>query len=80
MPMVNYRATMRRARVHRTDMSGDGSDDLVDWIVAHGDAGTVAAAAVQAHLDGGADHVCVQIQPAQSDIIPALRAIPANSS
>jgi hypothetical protein len=38
----------------------------------------VLGAAVRAHLDAGADHVCVQVQPADSDVIPALRAIAAD--
>jgi hypothetical protein len=56
--------------------SASGSDVLVDRIVAHGDA-PVLAAAVRAHLDAGADHVCVQVQPASGNIVPALRAIAA---
>jgi hypothetical protein len=67
---------MRRAGFTADDIAGDGSDDLVDRIVVHGDA-PVLAAAVQAHLDAGADHVCVHVQPADSDIVPALRAIAA---
>jgi probable F420-dependent oxidoreductase len=74
--MINYTTTMRRAGFTADDIAGDGSDDLVDRIVVHGDA-PVLAAAVQDHLDAGADHVCVHVQPADSDIVPALRAIAA---
>jgi probable F420-dependent oxidoreductase len=74
LAMANYRITMLRGGFSETDIAGDGSDELVDRLVAHGDA-TVLAAAVRAHLEAGADHVCVQVQPAHSDIIPALRAI-----
>ena len=72
--LANYRTTMLRGGFSETDVEGEGSDDLVDRLVAHGDA-AVLGAAVRAHLEAGADHVCVQVQPAQSDIIPALRAI-----
>ena len=30
---------------------------------------------VRAHPDAGADHVAVQVQPADQDVIPALRAV-----
>ncbi|MFB9450251.1 TIGR03620 family F420-dependent LLM class oxidoreductase [Dactylosporangium vinaceum] len=72
--MSNYTTTMRRAGFTDADVAGGGSDELVDAIIAHGGPDTLAAA-VRAHLDAGADHVCVQVQPADSDITPALRAI-----
>jgi probable F420-dependent oxidoreductase len=74
--LVNYTGTMQRAGFTGADVTDGGSDALVDAIVAHGD-GQVVAAAVQAHLDAGADHVCVQVQPASGDITPALRALAA---
>ena len=74
--MVNYTSTMQRGGFTAEDVAGGGSDRLVDAIVVHGDA-AVLAAAVRAHLDAGADHVCVQVQPAESDVVPALRAIAA---
>ena len=74
LKLANYRTTMLRGGFSESDVEGEGSDDLVDRLVAHGDA-AVLAAAVRAHLEAGADHVCVQVQPAMSDIIPALRAI-----
>src|SRR6185312_10115572 len=37
-----------------------GSDRLVDAVVPHGPAGQVADA-VRAHLEAGADHVCIQV-------------------
>ena len=74
LAMTNYRTTMLRGGFSDSDIAGDGSDNLVDQLVAHGDA-TVLAAAVRAHLEAGADHVCIQIQPAQSDITPALLAV-----
>jgi hypothetical protein len=65
---------MLRGGFSETDLAGEGSDNLVDQLVAHGDA-AVLAAAVRGHLEAGTDHVCVQVQPARGDIIPALRAI-----
>jgi probable F420-dependent oxidoreductase len=72
--MENYTRTMRRGGFSDDDLAGGGSDELVDRIVLHGDAATVAAG-VRAHLDAGADHVCVQVQPATGDVVPALAAL-----
>ena len=74
LKLANYRTTMLRGGFSETDVEGERSDNLVDRLVAHGDA-AVLAAAVRAHLEAGADHVCVQVQPDRSDIIPALRAM-----
>jgi probable F420-dependent oxidoreductase len=74
LAMSNYTTTMRRGGFTTVDIADGGSDTLVDSIIAHGDAPAIARA-VRAHLDAGADHVCAQVQPAGSDIIPALRAI-----
>ncbi len=72
--LSNYTTNMQRGGFTADDIDGDGSDDLIDRIVVHGDAPTLAAA-IRAHLEAGADHVCLQVQPADSDIIPALAAI-----
>jgi probable F420-dependent oxidoreductase len=71
--MVNYTTTMRRGGFSEADLADGGSDHLVDAIVAHGDAAAVADS-LRAHLDAGADHVCVQVQPT-SDPLPAYRSI-----
>lgn len=72
--LVNYTSNMQRAGFSAEDLADGGSDALVDALVAHGDA-TAIAAAVRAHLEAGADHVCVQVQPAERDVMPALRAV-----
>ena len=47
-------------RVHRgRPRGGGGSDRLIDAVIPHGSAGRIAEA-VHAHLDAGADHVCLQ--------------------
>lgn len=74
--LANYRTTMLRGGFSNDDVAAGGSDHLIDNIVAHGDA-TVLAAAVRAHLEAGADHVCIQVQPSAGDIEPALGAIAA---
>ena len=60
MTLPNYVNNWRRCGFTDDDVSGAGSDRLVDAIVAWGDEATIARR-VQQHLDAGADHVCVQI-------------------
>jgi probable F420-dependent oxidoreductase len=55
----NYVSNLERLGWSAEDLAGEGSDRLIDAVIPHGDAGDVASAA-RAHLDAGADHVCVQ--------------------
>jgi probable F420-dependent oxidoreductase len=59
LTLPNYLSNLVRLGFGPEDCSAGGSDRLVDALVPHGDAATVAAHA-QEHLDAGADHVCVQ--------------------
>jgi probable F420-dependent oxidoreductase len=55
----NYANNLKRMGWTNTDLSGDGSDALIDAVVAWGDVDRIAVR-VRQHLDAGADHVCVQ--------------------
>jgi probable F420-dependent oxidoreductase len=55
----NYTANLLRHGFTEEDLGDGGSDRLVDAVVPHGSAEQVAEA-VRAHLDAGADHVCLQ--------------------
>jgi probable F420-dependent oxidoreductase len=55
----NYVRNLRRLGFTERDLAGGGSDRLIDAVIPHGTAAAVADA-VQAHLDAGADHVCIQ--------------------
>ena len=57
--LPNYRNNLRRLGFDDDDFAGDYSDRLLDAIVVWGDEAAVAER-VTAHLDAGADHVCVQ--------------------
>jgi probable F420-dependent oxidoreductase len=57
--LPNYRANLARLGFGQDDLAGQGSDRLVDAVVVHGAPAEVAAK-VRAHLEAGADHVCVQ--------------------
>jgi probable F420-dependent oxidoreductase len=55
----NYTRNLLRLGFEERDLEGGGSDRLIDSVVPHGAAEAVAEA-VRAHLDAGADHVCLQ--------------------
>jgi probable F420-dependent oxidoreductase len=72
LALPNYANNLRRLGWSDTDLAGDGSDRLIDAVVAWGDVDAIVAR-VRAHLDAGADHVCVQFRgDVNSD--PALEA------
>jgi probable F420-dependent oxidoreductase len=60
LSLPNYRRNVESFGFTAADMDGGGSDRLVDAIVAWGGVDAVAAR-VRAHLDAGADHVCLQV-------------------
>jgi len=57
--LQNYTRNLERFGYTEADFADGGSDRLLDEVVPQGSAEQVAAS-VQAHLDAGADHVCVQ--------------------
>jgi len=64
--LVNYRNNLLSLGYSDVDLADGGSDRLIDALVAHGDAGTVAAGVTE-HLDAGADHVAVQLLTSPGD-------------
>ncbi len=69
LALPNYVNNLRRLGFGDADLAGGGSDRLVDAIVAWGDV-TAVVARVRAHLDAGADHVGVQMLPADPRALP----------
>ncbi|MGC8628540.1 MAG: hypothetical protein ACP5VR_13525 [Acidimicrobiales bacterium] len=59
LQLKNYRHNLLRLGWPEADLDHRGSDRLVDALVCHGNADTLAQG-VTAHLDAGADHVAVQ--------------------
>src|SRR6185437_1652200 len=55
----NYTRNLVRHGFTEEDVAHGGSDRLIDTVVPHGTAEEIAVAA-RAHLDAGADHVCLQ--------------------
>jgi len=58
--LVNYTSNLRRLGWGDEDLSGGGSDALIDALVAHG-SGEQVAARLDEHFRAGADHVVVQL-------------------
>jgi probable F420-dependent oxidoreductase len=56
---INYTSNLKRFGWTDEDIANGGSDKLIDAVVPQGSA-TELVPAIQAHLDAGADHVCVQ--------------------
>jgi hypothetical protein len=64
--LVNYTSNLRRLGWSEEDLSDGGSDALIDALVAHGDAVTVAGR-LREHLSAGADHVAIQLLTGPDD-------------
>jgi probable F420-dependent oxidoreductase len=75
--LVNYTSNLRRLGFTDNDLAGNGSARLIDALVAHG-TGEQIAEQLTAHLDAGADHVCVQLlTEADADPMPGYEAVAA---
>ena len=59
LTLPNYRNMLLDSGFEEVDLENGGSDRLIDQLLGWGDEAAVKAA-VQAHLDAGANHVCVQ--------------------
>jgi probable F420-dependent oxidoreductase len=69
LTLPNYVSNLRRLDFTDKDFANGGSDRLVDSIVSCGDI-TAAIDRVRAHQSAGADHVCVQVLPAEPQALP----------
>jgi probable F420-dependent oxidoreductase len=56
----NYSGNLRRMGYTAVDVSGSGSDRLIDAVIAWGDVDRITSR-VREHLAAGADHVCIQV-------------------
>jgi probable F420-dependent oxidoreductase len=57
--LSNYTQNLLQLGFTDADIADGGSDRLIDAVIPHGSAGEIAEV-VHAHLDAGADHVCLQ--------------------
>jgi probable F420-dependent oxidoreductase len=75
--LVNYTSNLRRLGFTDDDLGGNGSTRLIDALVAHG-TGEQIGEQLTAHLDAGADHVCIQLlTEADADPMPGYEAVAA---
>jgi len=61
LALPNYAGNLRRLGWSDADLAGDGSDRLIDAVIAWGDVDAIVAR-VRAHLAAGADQVCIQLR------------------
>jgi probable F420-dependent oxidoreductase len=70
LALPNYVNNLRRMGWGEADLAGEGSERLIDAVIAWGDVDAIAGR-VRAHLDAGADQVCIQLR-ADPSSDPAL--------
>jgi probable F420-dependent oxidoreductase len=70
----NYRNSMLRLGFEESDLENGGSDRLHDQTVVWGDEDAIRER-VNAHLEAGADHVCIQTLPSGELDLDALRRL-----
>ena len=61
LALPNYANNLRRLGWGDDDLGGTGSDRLIDAVVVSGDVDAIVGR-VRAHLDAGADSVCIQLR------------------
>src|SRR5262249_2535939 len=69
LQLPNYTNNLRTLGYTDDDLTPPGSDRLVDAIVAWGDEEAIATR-VRAHLDAGANHVCIQVLAGDYATVP----------
>jgi probable F420-dependent oxidoreductase len=75
LALSNYTNNLRRLGFTGADLADDGSDRLIDALVAHGNVGTVATRLNQ-HLTAGADHVAIQLLTGpDANVLDTYRAL-----
>ena len=72
----NYTTNLERLGYTEAEFADGGSDRLIDAVVPHGDAEAIADV-VRAHLEAGADHVCLQPVGHGRDPVDDYRALAA---
>ncbi len=70
LPLTNYTDNLRRLGFDTADFEHDGSDRLIDALVAWGDEAAIAERLAQ-HRQAGADHVCIQVLDADPRGLPS---------
>jgi probable F420-dependent oxidoreductase len=74
LPLTNYRNNWKRVGFSDKDLEGGGSARFLDAMVAWGSEAAVQQR-IQAHLDAGASHVCVQPLHPNGEPLPDFNAL-----
>ena len=74
LTLPNYRNMLLDSGFAEEDLENNGSDRLIDQLLGWGDEDAIRAS-VQAHLDAGASHVCVQAIDPDDPGRPDLQAL-----
>ncbi len=69
LTLPNYTNNFLRLGFTEEDCKGEGSDRLIDAIIAWGDRDAIRGR-IEAHLNAGADHVCIQALSADAKSLP----------
>jgi probable F420-dependent oxidoreductase len=72
LALPNYANNLRRMGWSEADVDGEGSERLIDAVIAVGDVDAIVSR-VRTQLEAGADHVCVQLRRERA-ADPALEA------
>jgi probable F420-dependent oxidoreductase len=72
--MTNYTGNLLRLGFDEGELADAGSDRLIDAVIPHGSAEAIAES-VHAHLEAGADHVCLQPVGHGSEQVEDYRAL-----
>jgi probable F420-dependent oxidoreductase len=74
--LSNYTSNLLRFGYTEQDIADGGSDRLIDAVIPHGSAEQIAEA-IRAHLEAGADHVCLQLLGHGPEPLEDFRALAA---
>jgi len=69
LALPNYANNLLRSGFSPDDLAGGGSGRLVDSLVASGNEEAIAAR-IAAHIEAGADHVCIYVFGGPDDVLP----------
>lgn len=76
LELPNYRNMLFTCGFTEAELENGGSDRLIDQLLGWGNETTIRAV-IQAHLDAGANHVCVQAINLEDPVRPCFRALEA---
>jgi probable F420-dependent oxidoreductase len=76
LPLPNYRHNWQRLGFREEDLANGGSDRFLDAMVAWGDESAIRQR-LQAHVEAGASHVCIQPLHPDGQPLPDFKALAA---